>query len=247
MKNMMAKIGAHAVDLLSQQSEAGVEGKAAWTGRMFQLADKDQNGSLSFDEFVHFVQHEAREEQKAREAELRDQLAANMLSNHGKINVQEGNSSVMVDIAGLDVEKFQRKDRLHLHVPGREQKALEWSETQHKPRGYVVHSEKEQVRVVAVEVASSAPAHALTIDGVPVQAGEQRISQMMVRLTLPEPILIDAAPRKFAVSADTGQLLVTTGDYSKRGIGRDCFCFSRYGPNMDLEIAALIVMDLITE
>lgn len=245
MKSLMAKIGVQAVDLLAQESDLKVE-QTAWTSRMFQVADRNGDGSVSFDEFLRFVRHEALEEQQEREAELREQLSANMRAHGGNIHVVKGGQSVRVDVPGLDVERFERKDRLHLHVVGRDQKVIEWSDT-YKPRGYLVHSEKAQVCVVALEIGSSASSHWLSIDGQVVEAVETRLSDTTVRLALPESLLIGATPRRIAISAETGQLLCTVGDPGKQGIGRGCFRLSRYGSDLDQELGTLIVMDLIIE
>lgn len=54
---------------------------------MFDVADKDKSGGLSYDEFISFLQNESKAEKEAERVKIRNAVADNMDQHGGQLNV----------------------------------------------------------------------------------------------------------------------------------------------------------------
>jgi hypothetical protein len=74
---------------------------------MFVKADKDKDGSVSFDEFKTFLQKENQEVVHEHQDELREAVAKNMEQHGGKLEVQDGSKTITVNVPGVNPDDIR--------------------------------------------------------------------------------------------------------------------------------------------
>lgn len=68
---------------------------------MFEKADKDNDGTVSFQEFKDFLQKENLEFIKEYEGELKEAVATNMDQHRGVLEVKDGAKTITVNVSGM--------------------------------------------------------------------------------------------------------------------------------------------------
>jgi Ca2+-binding EF-hand superfamily protein len=111
MAGLMGSAASSATGLIAKGVQPSDVDK--WIESLFARADKDNSGSLSYDEFKVFLEHENKAEADAHKAKLRDAVATNIEQNYGSLNVtvKDGavTKSATVTVDGVDTEAIRNK------------------------------------------------------------------------------------------------------------------------------------------
>jgi len=111
MAGMMGAAASNATGLIAKGVQPSDVDK--WVESMFVKADKDNSGSLSFEEFKIFLEHENKAEADAHKVKVRDAVASNIEQNQGSLNVtvKDGavTKSATVTVPGVDAEGIRNK------------------------------------------------------------------------------------------------------------------------------------------
>jgi hypothetical protein len=111
MAGMMGAAASSATGLIAKGVQPSDVDK--WIEALFLKADKDTSGSLSYDEFKAFLEHENKSEADAHKVKVREAVASNIEQNQGSLNVtvKDGavTKSAAVTVPGVDTEAIRNK------------------------------------------------------------------------------------------------------------------------------------------